>query len=109
MWLLVEAEICWEDLGVCDRYCSLECNSRHPGGLGSCNQTLAGVPLCICNYECPPPSPQKRCNMGLGRCSSNCKDKCCADKCATKYPGGIGFCDDISGFQYSLCQCQYDC
>ncbi|KAB5514706.1 hypothetical protein DKX38_028612 [Salix brachista] len=102
MELSVEAAVCSREIGACAESCDDICRSKYPeGGKGACQDDN-----CVCFFEC---GIEKRCNVGLGRCSSQCSESCCAAKCAQKGPLGQGYCDGSLGPQNVLCQCSYDC
>ncbi|KAI9120463.1 hypothetical protein K1719_007496 [Acacia pycnantha] len=83
--------------------CYNACIQRHSDGKPACEQNT-----CMCYYQCSSP-PSKKCNLGLGRCTSACSDQCCNSQCASSHPGGVGYCDDSLGKSNSLCQCQFPC
>ena len=104
-----EAEVCSDGVpsdGPCDATspngaCYKNCIGRHPRGQANCVGNF-----CQCVYECP---PFMKCNVGFGRCTAACDEKCCNSKCAKAHVLGVGICDDSLGKQNSLCQCQYPC
>ncbi|XP_028761423.1 defensin-like protein 182 [Neltuma alba] len=105
-----EARVCSDVVAVgnaCDAAqggaCYNACIQRRPNGKPTCERNT-----CMCYYECIVPPP-KKCNLGLGRCSSACNDQCCNSKCASAHPGGGGYCDDSLGKQNSVCQCSFPC
>ena len=104
MLLTMCEDICTDGLGACDNDdgCNSSCNTKHPGGEGSCT-IVEGEKLCYCYYKCGPPSkpPTGLCTDGLGACDNSCNDKCIA-----KHPGGQGSCD---GYPLRLCECIYPC
>jgi hypothetical protein len=100
MELSAEAGVCTREIGACAPSCSDICASKYPnGGKGACQGDS-----CVCFYEC---GTEKRCNVGLGPCSAQCNDACCAAKCAQQGSLSEGFCDRL-GYNF-LCQCSYDC
>ena len=101
-----EADVCsYEQPGT-------SCDASQKGACYlNCFARLAGKAKCIgnicqCVYECP---PYMKCNVGFGRCTAACDEKCCNSKCAKAHVLGVGICDDSLGKQNSLCQCQYPC
>ncbi|XP_054801553.1 defensin-like protein 182 [Prosopis cineraria] len=110
MVMMGNANVCSDVVGVgnpCNAApggaCYNDCIAKHSNGKAVCE---GGT--CMCYYECAGP-PTKKCNVGLGRCSADCQDQCCASKCSSSHPGGVGYCDDSLGKQNALCQCQYPC
>ncbi|CAH2077516.1 unnamed protein product [Thlaspi arvense] len=102
----VKADICEEGLGICNQ-CDERCKAKHgPTAESSCDR----YQLCTCRYTCGPPSPSppsKQCTGGAGFCSTTCGNQCCNQSCAQKYPGGVGFCENLD--HSLLCKCQYPC
>lgn len=85
----VNGGVCEEDLGECDGNCDLKCQTLK-NGKGVCDSNE----ICKCVYECEGPG-SKRCNVGIGPCSLSCRDDCCGQNCASKFPGaqdGHGYC-----------------
>ncbi|CAG7884729.1 hypothetical protein IGI04_013441 [Brassica rapa subsp. trilocularis] len=102
------ADMCVDRLYTCD-YCEQRCKSKHgPSGQGEC-ETHTGMPMCMCHYQCEPPSltPLNTCNGGAGLCSVRCPQKCCDINCALKFTGGSGMCFTLGNT--SVCQCKYPC
>ncbi|KAH0935804.1 hypothetical protein HID58_012921 [Brassica napus] len=102
------ADMCVDGLYTCD-YCEQRCKSKHgPSGQGEC-ETHTGMPMCMCHYQCEPPSltPLNTCNGGAGLCSVRCPQKCCDINCALKFTGGSGMCFTLGNT--SVCQCKYPC
>ncbi|KAL9684770.1 hypothetical protein QQ045_022211 [Rhodiola kirilowii] len=96
---------CQTGLGVCGDNCDSLCKQKIPESEGYCN-TYTQIPLCFCAYPCGPPDPPKTCRGGTGPCDT-CGDRCCNEKCASRYRGGTGECEIFDGL--SLCYCYYPC
>ncbi|XP_021893127.1 defensin-like protein 181 [Carica papaya] len=110
--LLVDGEICSDDLGYCDNICDSNCKSIHPKGNGTCVEDEASVMVCRCSYFCLSPPPRRRCNVGIDRCTAACNEKCCDENCMSKFPEHLnchGSCSDLLPPQFSVCICAYDC
>ncbi|XP_010472383.1 PREDICTED: defensin-like protein 181 [Camelina sativa] len=97
------ADKCNERLGPCDG-CDQRCKARYGGSCESKCDGIVGMLSCTCIYQC---HPRKVCNAGLGNCGMSCNSQCCNAKCAQRYSGGGGFCNNVAGF--SVCQCSYPC
>jgi len=64
--------------------------------------------LCTCSYEHPVTGQfgVNQCSIGMGLCTSDCRNDCCDKRCTSKYPkSGVGFCVQDYGLDY--CSCTY--
>ncbi|KAL9229046.1 hypothetical protein vseg_004562 [Gypsophila vaccaria] len=93
-------------LGACGPAgsCQQRCEAKYlPKVEGKC-----ALGLCACYYDCNTKTPPgSTCTSNDGVCDSG--DAGCASRCQSKYPGGTGSCQQITGTSSTLCLCSFTC
>lgn len=105
----VEAGACSQIIDKCDLInCSSVCKTQdYDGGLvrWKCDE----FKLCTCFFNYVPSKhpnqPTRRCEIGLGPCSTATPE--CNSKCAIKFKG-VGTCLDSTILKAKMCICDYN-